>query len=200
MIIVMNAKKMAQLFSAINALPMLIEYRIACKLIGKDRALSALSEKLSLRTGMSGLYLRQACYRRVLKHVGQDVYIGFMSQLSKTTAVICDRVYIGRFCTIGSVIMEEDVMLADHVQLLSGSHQHGDSQSDGLLRENQHIYQTITIGKGAWIGAGSVVMADVGAGAIVGAGAVVTRPVAAGDRVAGVPAKSIIKPTLAKAG
>lgn len=200
MIIVMNAKKLARMYSTLNAIPMLFEYRMACKLIGKDRALSALSEKLSLRTGMSGLYLRQACYRHVLEHVGQDVYIGFMSQFSKTTAVIADRAYIGRFCTIGSVIMEEDVMLADHVQLLSGSHQHGDSQSNGILRDHQQIYQTITIGQGAWIGAGAVVMADIGAGAIVGAGAVVIRSVAAGDRVAGVPAKSIIKPTLAKAG
>lgn len=196
----MIAKKLAQFISALDASPMLIEYRIACKLIGQDRALAALSEKLSLRTGMSGLYLRAACYRRVLEHVGEDVYIGFMSQFSKTSAVISDRVYIGRFCTIGSVVIEDDVMLADHVQLLSGRHQHGDRDSSGILRENQHIYQTITIGQGAWIGAGAVVMADVGAGAIVGAGAVVTRPVAAGDRVAGVPARSIIKPTLAKAG
>ncbi len=91
-------------------------------------------------------------------------------------------------------------MLADHVQLLSGRHQHGSNESTSILRDNEQIFQTITIGKGAWIGAGAIVMANVGEGAIVGAGAVVTKPVNAGDRVGGIPAKSIIKPQLAKAG
>jgi acetyltransferase-like isoleucine patch superfamily enzyme len=188
---VMNAKKLAQSVAALRAIPMLLRYRLACKIMGRERALSQLSETLSAKTGMMGLYVRHAVYSRILDHVGNDVYIGFMSQFSKTHAQLGDRVYIGRFCTIGSVVMGDDVMLADHVQLLSGRHQHGDSKSSGILHENSHVYQTITIGKGAWIGAGAVVMADVGEGAIVGAGAVVTKPVAAGDRVGGVPARSI---------
>ncbi|MBL4700338.1 MAG: acyltransferase [Phycisphaeraceae bacterium] len=200
MILIMNAKKLAQMIAVCRAIPIGFNYRVACKAMGKTRALASLSEQLGARTGMMGLYLRQACYRHILEHVGQDAYLGYMSQFSKTTARIGDHVYIGRFCSIGSVIIEDDVMLADNVQLLSGSHQHGDHSTEGSLRDNVHFYQTITIGRGAWIGANAVVMADVGADAIVGAGAVVTKPVAAGDRVAGVPAKSIIKPTLAKAG
>jgi acetyltransferase-like isoleucine patch superfamily enzyme len=190
----MNAKQLAQSFASLRAIPIRMGYRIACRIMGKDRAFSALSEKLSSHQGMMGLYLRQACYRQILEHVGKDVYLGYMTQFSKTTAWIGDRVYLGRFCTVGAVCIEDDVMCADNVQLLSGAHQHGDIASDGILRENEHLYQTITIGRGAWIGAGAIVMADIGEGAIVGAGAVVTKPVAAGDRVAGVPARSIIKP------
>lgn len=200
MFVVMNAKKLAQFVASVRAIPVVASYRLACRLIGTDRAFSSLSEKLSNQKGMMGIYLRQACYRRVLHHVGEDVYLGYMTQFSKLKAQIHDRVYIGRFCTIGAVIIEEDVMLADNVQLLSGRHQHGNTESIGILRDNEQIFQTITIHKGAWIGAGAIVMADVGEGAIVGAGAVVTKPVKSGDRVGGIPAKSIIKPQLAKAG
>lgn len=196
MIVVMNAKKMAQMLAALRAVPIVVGYRIASAVMGRDRAFASLSETMSVQRGFMGLYLRQAVYRRVLSHVGNDVYLGYMTQLSKTDARIGDHVYIGRFCTIGSVEVQDDVMCADHVQLLSGRHQHGSTASDGSLRDKEPVYQTITIGKGAWIGAGAVVMADVGEGAIVGAGAVVTKSVAAGDRVAGVPARSIIKPTL----
>lgn len=199
MILVMNAKKLAQFVAQLRAIPMVACYRLSCKIMGKNRAFSALSEKLSSRQGLMGLYLRQACYRQIFDHVGSDVYIGYMSQFSKTTATIADRVYIGRFCTIGSVHLEKSVMVADYVQLLSGRHQHGSTESMGSLQDNELSYQTITIGKGAWIGAGAIVMADVGAGAIVGAGAVVIRPVAAGDRVAGVPARSIVTSVVAKA-
>ncbi len=195
----MNAKKLAQSVAALRAIPMLMRYRFACRIMGQQRALMQLSESLSAKTGMMGLYLRHAVYRQILDHVGNDVYIGFMSQFSKTHAQLGDRVYIGRFCSIGSVVMGDDVMLADHVQLLSGRHQHGDSSSSGSLHKNSHVYQTITIGKGAWIGAGAVVMADVGEGAIVGAGAVVTKPVAAGDRVGGVPARSLVNQTTKQA-
>ena len=127
-----------------------------------------------------------------MKSVGRDVYFGYMSLFSKTEATIGDEVYIGRFCTLGHVVLEDKVMLADGVQILSGGHQHGDpSDCDAGVdhQDKKQIFTQVRIGKGAWIGANAVIMADVGAGAIVGAGAVVTKAVAEGTKVGGVPAK-----------
>jgi acetyltransferase-like isoleucine patch superfamily enzyme len=59
------------------------------------------------------------------------------------------------------------------------------------LRDNEQQFTRVTIGKGAWLGAGAIVMADVGEGAIVAAGAVVVKPVEAGARVGGVPARPL---------
>jgi bifunctional UDP-N-acetylglucosamine pyrophosphorylase/glucosamine-1-phosphate N-acetyltransferase len=53
------------------------------------------------------------------------------------------------------------------------------------------------IGEGAFIGSGSLLVApvEIGAGALTAAGAVVIRDVAAGERVAGVPARALLRRT-----
>jgi len=170
--------------------------------MGEQRALTAVSERISLLPGQLGVYTRQAFYRHVLRGVGDDVYLGFLSVFSKASARLGHRVYIGRNCCIGWADIGDDVMLADGVQLLSGRHQHGSRAGEGdqPLRDNEQHYESVAIGSGAWIGAGAIVMADVGANAVVGAGAVVVKPVPAGMRVAGVPARPIDRPILAKAG
>ena len=174
-----------------RALPHLLCYRVACLVLGREHAFRAASERLSLVPGHIGLYTRAAFYRRVLAHVGRDVHFGFMSVLSKPQAEIGDGVYIGRFCSLGLVTLGDDVMLADAVQVLSGRHQHGRSSHDGPLRDNEQAYTRVTVGQGAWLGAGAVVMADVGDNALVAAGAVVVKPVDAYAKVGGVPAKPL---------
>jgi acetyltransferase-like isoleucine patch superfamily enzyme len=47
----------------------------------------------------------------------------------------------------------------------------------------------VTVGAGAWIGAGAIVLADVGRGTVVAAGSVVTKPLPDGVIAAGVPAR-----------
>jgi acetyltransferase-like isoleucine patch superfamily enzyme len=111
--------------------------------------------------------------------------------LSKPDATIGDRVYIGRQCVLGLVALGDDVMLADAVQVLSGRHQHGRDGAGGALRNNEQTYTKVSIGSGAWLGAGSVVMADVGSNTVVGAGAVVIQPVPTATKVGGVPAKPL---------
>jgi acetyltransferase-like isoleucine patch superfamily enzyme len=163
--------------------------------IGGD-AFRYASESIARLAGMRGVLWRQAFYKKTLSRCGKDVYVGFQSVFSMREAELGDRVYIGRFCSVGFAKIGDEVMLADHVQILSGGKEHilEDASADnrGNRQSYDQVYRQIRIGKGSWIGAGAVVMADVGERAIVGAGAVVTRPVASNSVVAGVPAKAIV--------
>lgn len=157
-----------------------------------SRAFSAASESIARVPGMRGVYFRQAFYRRTLSHCGQDTYFGWMSVFSMTEAKVGDRAYIGRFCSIGFADIGDDVMLADGVQILSGGREHatrGDAHE--TMREQSQTYQQLRIGRGAWIGAGAIIMADIGEHAVIGAGAVVNRPIPAGTLAVGVPARVV---------
>jgi acetyltransferase-like isoleucine patch superfamily enzyme len=197
-------KALGNILGLLRALPILLGYALGRVFLDQMRAFSAASERASRIPGFVGIYTRQAFYRRTLARVGGDAHFGFMSVFSKPAAVIGHRVYIGRFCTIGWADLGDDVMLADGVQILSGGHQHsapsppsgegeeeGPKPEAGPLRDNPLRFSKVTIGAGAWIGAGAIIMADVGAGAVVAAGAVVVKPIAAGERVGGVPAKPL---------
>lgn len=182
-------KRLAQIIGLFLAAPLLARYTALRLILDSASALSTISEHAAQRPGLLGIYTRQALYRRLLGHTGRDVHFGYQTLLSKPAARIGDRVYLGRFCTLGWVEIGNDARIADGVQLLSGAHHHGTSTAGTNLNHVSH--QPICIGEGAWIGANAVVMADVGSGAIVGAGAVVTKPVPANTTVAGVPAKPI---------
>ena len=85
----------------------------------------------------------------------------------------------------GGITIEDDVMLAANVQLLSNNHDEYDRQV--LLCKPIHIK------KGAWIGAGASILPGVTSGeyAIVGAGAIVTKDVGDYEVAVGVPAKVV---------
>jgi len=141
---------------------------------------------------MWGAYCRQAFYRKTLASCGQDCYFGWQSTFSMWQASLGDRVYIGRRCSIGYAAINDDVMLADGVQILSGGNEHGLSDSDTETHKDQaQTYRCVSIDRGAWIGTNAIIMADIGADAVVGAGAVVTKPVPARSVAAGVPARII---------
>lgn len=184
-------KIIGKCIGAMFALAYLTWYVLLRAAMGERRAFISMSEEVSKFPGWGGIYARQAFYKHVLDHVGEDVYFGFLSLFSKPQARLGNRVYIGRFCSIGWVDIGDDALLADGVQVLSGRHQHGEG-------DEQH-FEKVTIGKKAWIGAGAIVMADVGEGAVVGAGAVVVKPVPAGAKVGGVPAKPIGEPPVSSA-
>lgn len=184
-------KRIGSILGLLAALPPLALYVLARLLMGRERAFSAGSEYVAMIPGNLGVYARQAYYRSILAGVGRDVHFGFMSLLSKPDAVIGDRVYIGRFCSLGWVELGDQVMLADGVQVLSGRRQHGEAAAGATMHDAPQTFTKVTIGKGAWLGAGAVVMADVGEGAVVAAGAVVVKPVPAGAKVGGVPARPL---------
>lgn len=198
-----GVKAIARVYGGVRALPHRLRFAIAKAMLGPERAFSSASERISRIPGLTGVYTRFAFYRAVLPAVGEDAYIGYMTVFSKQDATLGEKAYIGRFCSIGYAEIGEKVMLADGVQVLSGRHTHGSSADAGKatgdqaqnnaesLHDKELQISKVTIGKGAWVGANAVVMADVGEHAIVGAGAVVTKPVPAGTTVGGVPAKQL---------
>ncbi|MCC7406510.1 MAG: acyltransferase [Phycisphaeraceae bacterium] len=177
-------KTVARTYGALRALPAGVAYAVGRWVLGRERAWLSATELLGRIPGWSGIYARQTFYRWTLEHVGVDVYVGFMSMITKPQARLGDRVYIGRFCTVGWAEIDDDVKLADGVQVLSGGKHH-------LSGDDVMAMSKVTIGQGAWLGAGAIVMADVGEKAVIGAGSVVTRAVAPHTRVAGSPARPI---------
>ena len=184
----MLLKRCVQCFVGVLVIPRLIAYRLFRGLIGR-RAFNSSSESIARAPGLRGVYLRQAFYRRTLRSCGQNVFFGWLSVFSSPEARVGNRVYIGRYCGIGLADIGDDVLLADGVQVLSGMRQHRRSSESGAVFENVQEYECISIGRGAWIGAGAIIMASVGEGATVGAGAVVNRPVPDHCVAVGVPAR-----------
>ena len=123
-------------------------------------------------------------YGEVLKELfGDNIGENSMVQAPLSGAAL-DRLKIGN--NVG-ITIEDDVMLAANVQLLSNNHDEYDRQV--LLCKPIHIK------KGAWIGAGASILPGVTIGeyAIVGAGAIVTKDVGDYEVAVGVPAKVVKK-------
>lgn len=128
--------------------------------------------------------------------IGAGVFIGRNTILSCKNGDITlgDGANIGFNCEIFSgakVSVGRRVMLAAYTYLIGGGHEAGDAALAPL--EQARTAKGITVGDGAWLGAGVLVLdgQTVGEQAIVGAGAVVTRDVAAHSVSAGVPARFI---------
>jgi acetyltransferase-like isoleucine patch superfamily enzyme len=179
-----------QFFFLVAALPRVAFYRVAKAILG-SRALTSSSESIARVPGLRGVYLRQAFYRMVLSHCAPDVYLGWCSVFSMSEASVGQNAYIGRFCSIGFAEIGDEAMLADGVQILSGGREHNHDDASQPIQNQGQTYTRVRIGRGAWIGAGAIVMADVGEHAIVGAGAVVNRPVPARCIAVGVPARVV---------
>lgn len=88
--------------------------------------------------------------------------------------------------------IEDEVLIAPNVAILSVSHKH-ERVDISILNQGETQPNPPTIKKGAWLGRNVVVLPGVtiGEGAIVAAGAIVNKDVAAFTIVGGVPAKFI---------
>lgn len=111
-----------------------------------------------------------------------------LSGVSFDNVKIGENVFINSNCLMmarGGINIEDNVMLAANVQLISNNH---DEYNRQVL-----ICKEITIKEGVWIGAGASIMPGVTIGkhAIVGAGAIVTKDVPDYAVVVGIPAHVI---------
>jgi acetyltransferase-like isoleucine patch superfamily enzyme len=91
------------------------------------------------------------------------------------------------FLDLGGIIIEDGVLIAPKVSLLSEGHPISPDERQSLVPGRIHIKRN------AWIGAGATILpgVTVGENAVVAAGAVVSKDVPANTIVGGIPAKTI---------
>lgn len=91
------------------------------------------------------------------------------------------------FLDLGGITIEDNVLIAPKVSLLSEGHPVASNERQSLVPGHIHIK------KNAWIGAGATILPGVtiGENAVVAAGAVVSKDVPANTVVGGIPAKII---------
>lgn len=172
-------------------LPAVGLFRLQARLIGKVPAFAGWSQLLSIVPGIAGEYLRHAFVRFAGGACGDDSCIGFLTQMSHPGIKIGKSVYIGTFCSLGNVSIEDDVLIASHVSIMNGCRQHGTSRLDIPIREQPGEMLPVTVGAGSWIGEQATVAADVGKHCIIGAGSLVLNSVPDYAIAVGVPARVI---------
>lgn len=170
------AKRAAGIVATLLVLPAFAAYLIGRVVLGPVQAFAGWSQAFSILPGLTGEYLRRAFYQLALAHCGQDVCVTFGTVISHPTANLGDRAYVGAFCVLGDVTLEDDVLLGSHVSIINGGAQHGIERLDVPVREQAGQWRRITIGRDSWIGDRSVVLANVGRHCVVGAGSVVVTP------------------------
>ena len=131
--------------------------------------------------------------------IGNGVFIGRNTILSCKDGDIelGDEANIGFNCEIFSasrVTIGKSVLMAAYSYVIGGDHDRSDPTKAVL--DQARTSSGVTIGDGAWIGAGAKILdgVTIGAHAVVGAGAVVNRDVPAQAVAVGVPAKVLSAP------
>jgi acetyltransferase-like isoleucine patch superfamily enzyme len=127
--------------------------------------------------------------------IGDNTKIGAFVEIQKNAAV-------GKNCKISShtficegVTIEDDVFIGHNVTFINDSYPRATTGDGGLQTEADWTVEPTLVKKGASIGSGTTILANVTIGekAIIGAGSVVTKDVPPESIVAGNPAKMLRK-------
>ena len=184
-------KIIAEVLALVLVSPALLCYWVQALCIGPNRAFPGWSQAMALLPGLSGAYFRRAFYRVVLTRCDAGAWITFGTVISHPTASIGRNVYVGAYCCLGDVTLEDDVLLASGVSVANGAAQHGIDRLDVPIRRQPGAWPRVTIGADSWIGERATVLADVGSHCVIGAGSLVTEPVPDYAIAVGVPAKVV---------
>ena len=177
-------------FFRITTLTISFPIALATKVIDTERSHRSGAELVAIFPGIFGEYLRSGFYKLTLKSFGDDCCISFGTTIGRN-ATIGSRVYVGSYSIISNANIGDDALLASRISVISGMKTHGFSRRDVPIREQEGDCQTISIGKGAWIGEGAIIGADVGEGTIIGAGSLVTKPISDWMIAVGSPAEVV---------
>jgi len=129
--------------------------------------------------------------RELLGELGADSWVEAPFCCDYGTQIrIGARVFVNMGCVFldaAPITIGDDVQLGPGVQLLTSDHPRDAVQRAGGL-ESAH---PISIGAGAWLGGGTIVLpgVEIGRDAVIGAGSVVTRSVEPGAIAAGNPCR-----------
>ena len=178
-------------------MPLAVAEWAARRLWNRDVWFATHSQTLSLLPGSVGTWIRSAYYRLTLQRCPFDCCFSFGTIFTHSDAEIGKDVYAGTRCIFGTVSIGDDTMIADEVQILSGGHQHTISEPTRRMQDQQQLFSRVHIGRNCWLGAKSIVMADIGDNCIIGAGSVVTRPIPDNSVAVGSPAR-VIRSTYGK--
>ena len=128
--------------------------------------------------------------------IGSGVFVGRNSILSckEGDIELADGVNVGFNCEIFSasrVMIGRETLLAAYCYVIGGDHDYSDPSTPVLAQGRRSA--GVTIGAGAWLGAGAKILDGVSVGdrAIVGAGAVVREAVPAAAIAVGIPARIV---------
>jgi acetyltransferase-like isoleucine patch superfamily enzyme len=125
-----------------------------------------------------GYRVRAIYYAALLEHCGEQPEVNFGATIAERRSRIGNRVWIGPGSYLDLVEIGDDVLIGPRVTILGQGGYHRTERLDvPIRRQGNHPMSPTVIADGAWIGAASVVLANIGEGAIVGAGSVVTKPV-----------------------
>jgi acetyltransferase-like isoleucine patch superfamily enzyme len=184
-------KALANGVAMVLVLPAVACYRLGGLILGVQKAFPGWSQAFSLVPGLTGVFLRRAFYRLVFPRCGADSCISFGTLFSHPTAEIGRNVYVGPFCSLGDVTLEDDVLLGSHVSVMNGKGQHGIDRLDVPIREQPGVFPRVTIGGDSWVGDRALILADVGKHCVIGAGSVVTHPIPDYAIAVGAPARVV---------
>jgi acetyltransferase-like isoleucine patch superfamily enzyme len=127
--------------------------------------------------------------------IGDNTKIGAFVEIQKNAA-------IGKNCKISShtficegVTIEDEVFIGHNVTFINDSYPRATATDGRLQTEADWTVEPVLVKKGASVGSGSTILANVtiGENAIIGAGSVVTKNVPSGAIIAGNPARILRK-------
>ncbi len=166
---------------------------LARRMTGRDVWFYTQGQLLSLVPGKIGYFLRNAYYHLTLQRCPLHCFFDFGTIFTHSETEVGDAAAIGMHCVIGLATIGDYVMLGEGVHILSGNAQHGTDDPVLPYQEQPGKLTRILIGRNAWIGAGSMLTADVGSNCVVGAGSVVQRAIPDDMVALGNPARPIRK-------
>lgn len=139
---------------------------------------------------------RERLLRKLVAEAGTDCMIEppFHANWGGANLHLGDRVYANMGLTLvddADIFIEDDVMIGPNVTLCTGTH----PVAPRLRAKGAQYNKLVRICRGAWIGAGSIVLpgVTVGEGSVVGAGSVVVRDIPAGVIAVGNPCRVLRK-------